>query len=260
MDLVNSLVISQKAVSIRFLCIEIKIFQVLMVRTPGLSLSRSMQANTIIIKHFFHAVIAISRISQYLAALGKVQRQLFETIRVMRAAGGKSIFNRNTIGSNDNMYFEAVKVTPFGNTITPTDLVFKYSVTRNANIMANGYRKIVNSVCMAYAQRFNCFSGVQEKFGKQFSCSMHPAIKPTFTQHVWHQSGGTDKTEGIFHVLSKIHGGYQDNCCYPGVVYFTVYGLFRAHRFQYIIKIIATVFIIMVNPSLFGLNTTKVAD
>jgi hypothetical protein len=29
-----------------------KIFQVLMVRTPGLSLSRSMQANTIIIKHF----------------------------------------------------------------------------------------------------------------------------------------------------------------------------------------------------------------
>ncbi|MDR1199262.1 MAG: hypothetical protein LBK94_09690 [Prevotellaceae bacterium] len=116
---------------------------------------------------------------------------------------------------------------------------------------------------MAYIQRFNYFSGVQEKLGEQFSCSMHPAIKPTFTQHIRHQSGGTGKTDGTFHVPSKIHGYYQDNRSYLGVVYFTVYALCMAHRFQYVIKKCGYCngfYNHGQSSSLFGLNTTKVAD
>jgi hypothetical protein len=40
---------------------------------------------------------------------------------------------------------------------------------------------------------------------------MHPSIKPAFAQHIRHQAGRTDKTDGGFHVSSEIHRGYQNN-------------------------------------------------
>jgi hypothetical protein len=181
----------------------------------------------------------------------------------MRAAGGKSIFNRNPIGSDDDMYLEAIKVTPLGGAIAPVSSVFEYPITRNAHVMTDGYREAINGICVAYVQRFNCLSGVEEEFAEQFAYPVHSAIKPAFAQHIWHQSGGTDETQGTFYIASKIHGGYQDHCSDLRIVHFAMPGLFITHRFQYIVKkcVYCNGFYNHGQSSfLLGLNTAKLVD
>jgi hypothetical protein len=134
------------------------------------------------------------------------------------------------------MYLEAMEITSPGSAIAPAGSVFEYPVTRNTNIMTNSYREAVNGTGMAYVQRFNRLSGVEEEFGEQFACAVHSTVKPAFAQHIGHQSGGTDETRGTFHITAKIHGGHQENGSCLRIVYFAMYGLLITHRFQYIIK------------------------
>jgi hypothetical protein len=176
-----------------------------------------------------HDLDGIRQIPLNLAALGKVQGHLLETIQIMRAAGGKSIFNRD----------------------------------RNTNIMTNSYREAVNGTGVTCIQRFNRLSGVEEEFGRQFACAVHSTIKPAFAQHIWHQSGGTGETQGTFHITAKIHGGHQDNGSCLRIVYFAMYGLLITHGFQYIIKkcVYCSGFYNRGQSSfLLGLNTTKLVD
>jgi hypothetical protein len=107
---------------------------------------------------------------------------------------------------------------------------------RNTDVMANGYRKTVNTVGGTDIQGFNRFASIKEKFGQQFPYPVHPSIEPAFTQHLGHHSGGTDKTDACFNIAAKISRGQQYNRNDFGISYFSVYGLFIAHRFQNIVK------------------------
>jgi hypothetical protein len=134
------------------------------------------------------------------------------------------------------MHFESIKVTASGSAVAPILFVFEQPVAWNADIVADRYRKTVNRISMTCVQRFNCFPGMEEEFSRQFPDLVHPALKPAFTQHRRHQSGKTDKTDGCFHIATKITGGYQNYGSYPGICYFSIFWLFIAHGFQYIVK------------------------
>jgi hypothetical protein len=62
-------------------------------------------------------------------------------VQVMCTAGGKGIFYRNAVGSDNYMHFESVKVTLFGCAIAPVCFLFQYPVAWNADIVTNSYRK-----------------------------------------------------------------------------------------------------------------------
>jgi hypothetical protein len=167
----------------------------------------------------------------------------------MSVSGCESVFNRDTISRYNNMYFETIKRSPLGSIVTTIFLAFGDAAVRDTNVMAKGYRKTVNTVSVAYIQRFDGFSCVEEKFRQQFTDLVHPAIEATFAQHPWHQAGRTYKTDGGFDAPFKIHGRYRCNGNDFKINYFTIFLLFVAHTFQYIVKktYIATVFVTMVN-------------
>jgi hypothetical protein len=93
------------------------------------------------------------------------------------------------------MNFESIKVTPFGSAIAPVCFLFQYPIARDADIVANSYRKTVDSTGMTHVQRFDCFPGMEEEFCQRFSYPVHSAVKPAFTQHAGHQSGRTKLME-----------------------------------------------------------------
>jgi hypothetical protein len=58
----------------------------------------------------------------------------------------KSILNRNTVGCYHYVYFKSIKISTSGSIVAPVFFPFDNAAIRDANVMANGYRKTVNTV------------------------------------------------------------------------------------------------------------------
>jgi hypothetical protein len=78
-----------------------------------------------------------------------------------------------------------------------------------------------------------CLTYMEKELAKKFSYIVQPAIEAAFARH---QSGRTDKTDGLLHVACKMLGGNQNYSNDFRVTGFTTSRLFVVHRFQYIIK------------------------
>jgi hypothetical protein len=62
------------------------------------------------------------------------------------------------------MHLESKEITALGCTVSPVFFSMQYPAAWNTDVMADGYRKTVYTVCRTDIHRFDGFSGMKEKF------------------------------------------------------------------------------------------------
>jgi DNA-binding beta-propeller fold protein YncE len=107
----------------------------------------------------------------------------------MPASGSECVFNGNTISRYNNMYFETIEISPLGSIVTSIFLSFDDATVRDTNVMANSYRKTVDTVGVAYIQRFDGFSCMEEKFSQlAYAIGVDPDSKDIYISDTDYQT------------------------------------------------------------------------